>query len=210
MIYPASYDITILQNSTWRAAFRVTQNKQTLDAVTVSGGTALFDLDCHGLGNGDKVVFTIPSVASDSAYISLEPSPDVEVPCGLALNTVYYVISSGLTADSFYVATTSGGTAIPVTGTASGTFYVAEPVSLSGYTVDSDIKGLTDGNYVASFTSTITDSGSGAFELSMTPAVSSGIEAGRYGYDVSLTQPGGDRYYWLTGVATIKSTYSRN
>ena len=210
MIYPASYDITILQNSTWRAAFRVTQNKQTLDAVTVSGGTVLFGLNCHGLDNGDKVVFTIPSVTSDSAYASLEPSPDVEVPCGLSLNTVYYIISSGLTTNSFYVATTSGGTAIPATGTASGTFYVAETVSLSGYTIDSDIKGLNDDSYVATFASTITDSGNGAFELSMAPAVSSGIEAGRYGYDVSLTQPGGDRYYWLTGVATIKSTYSRN
>jgi hypothetical protein len=28
----------------------------------------------------------------------------------------------------------------------------------------------------------------------MAPAVSSGIEAGRYNYDVSLTQPDGDRF----------------
>lgn len=210
MIYPASYDITILQNSTWRAALRVTQNRQTLATVRVSGGTVYFGLDCHGLGNGDKVVFTIPSIASSSTYASLEPSPDVQVPCGLSLNTVYYVISSGLTTSSFYVATASGGTAIPATGTASGTFYVAEPVSLSGYTIDSDIKGLSDDAFVATFTSAITDSSNGAFELTMTPAVSSGIEAGRYGYDVSLTQPTGDRYYWLTGVATIRSTYSRN
>lgn len=210
MIYPASYNITVLQNSTWRAVFRVTQNRQTLDAVTVSGGTARFSLDCHGLGNGDKVVFTIPSIPSNSTYTSLEPSPNVEVPCGLNLNTIYYVISSGLTTSSFHVATASGGTAIPVTGTASGVFYVAEPVTLSGYTIDSDIKGLNDNAFVATFSSTITDSSNGAFELSMTPAVSSGIEPGRYGYDISLTQPTGDRYYWLTGVATIQPTYSRN
>lgn len=170
----------------------------------------LFSLDSHGLSSGKKVVFTIPSVASTSGYTSLEPSPNVEVPRGLGLNTVYFVISSGLTTNSFYVAATSGGTSIPVTGTASGVFYVAEPVTLSGYTIDSDIKGLTDDVFVATFASNLTDSDNGAFELSIAPSVSSGIEAGRYGYDISLTQPTGDRYYWLTGVATIQSTYSRN
>ena len=94
MIYPATYNIAILQNATWRASFRVTQNRQTLDNVTVSGGTVLFALDCHGLSAGNKAIFTVPSVSSDSPYISLEPSPDSEVPCGLALNAVYYVIAS--------------------------------------------------------------------------------------------------------------------
>lgn len=209
MIYPATYDITILQNATWRASFRVTQNRQTLDSVAVSGGTVRFSLDCHGLSDGDKVVFTIPSVSSDSSYISLEPSPTVEVPCGLALNNVYYVIASGLTSGVFYVATASGGTAIAATGAASGTFYVAQPVSLSGYVIDSDVKQPLTGTQVATFSPSIVDSNNGEFELVMAPAVSSGIDAGRYNYDVSLTQPNGDRYYWLTGIATVSPTYSR-
>jgi hypothetical protein len=209
MIYPATYNIAILQNATWRASFRVTQNRQTLDNVAVSGGTVLFALDCHGLSAGDKTIFTVPSVSSDSPYISLEPSPDSETPCGLALNAVYYVIASGLTTNSFYVAAASGGTTIAATGAASGTFYVAQPVSLSGYTIDSDIKQGLTGAQVATFSSSIVDSANGEFQLTMAPAVSSGIEAGRYNYDVSLTQPNGDRFYWLTGVATVSSTYSR-
>jgi hypothetical protein len=84
-------------------------------------------------------------------HVSLEPSPDSEVPCGLALNSVYYVIASGLTANSFYVAATSGGTAISATGAASGTFYVAQPVSLSGYVIDSDVKQGLTGDQVATF-----------------------------------------------------------
>jgi hypothetical protein len=209
MIYPATYNIAILQNATWRASFRVTQNRQTLENVTVSGGTVLFALDCHGLSADNKAIFTVPSVSSDSPYISLEPSPDSEVPCGLALNAVYYVIASGLTANSFYVAATSGGTAIAATGAASGTFYVAQPVSLSGYTIDSDVKQGLTGDQVATFSPSIVDGVNGEFQLTMAPAVSSGIEAGRYNYDVSLTQPDGDRFYWLTGVATVSSTYSR-
>lgn len=209
MIYPATYNIAILQNATWRASFRVTQNRQTLDSVTVSGGTVRFALDCHGLSAGNKAIFTTPSVSSDSLYVSIEPSPLSQTPCGLALNSVYYVIASGLTSNAFYVAATSGGTAIAAAGTASGTFYVAQPVSLSGYTIDSDVKQGLTGVQVGTFSPSIVDSVNGQFQLAMTPAVSSGIEAGRYNYDVSLTQPNGDRFYWLTGVATVSSTYSR-
>jgi hypothetical protein len=210
MIYPATYDITILQNATWKASFRVTQNRKTLSGITITSGVPKFSLPCHGYGDGDKVAFTIPSASGNSSYISLVPSSTTVVPCGLDLNTVYYVIASGLATNEFYVATSSGGAAINVTGSASGTFYSATPVSLSGYTVDSDIKGLISRDFVATFTPTITDSANGQFELAMTPATSSGIEAGRYGYDISLTQSSGERYYWLTGVATVVSTYSRN
>jgi len=187
----------------------VTQNRQTLGNVTVSGGTVLFALGCHGLTAGNKAIFTVPSVSSDSLYVSIEPSPNSVTPCGLTLNAVYFVIASGLTSDSFYVATTSGGTAIAATGTASGTFYVAQPVSISGYTIDSDVRQILTSTQVATFSSSIVDSINGQFQLAMAPAVSSGIEVGRYNYDVSLTQPNGDRFYWLTGVATVSSTYSR-
>jgi hypothetical protein len=63
---------------------------------------------------------------------------------------------------------------------------------------------------VATFTPTLTDAANGEFTLTMTPATTAGIDAGRYGYDVSLTSTGGARYYWLTGVATVQTTYSRN
>jgi len=201
MIYPASYDIVILQNATWKASFRATQNRQTLNAITTSGGVPRFSLSCHGYANGNKVVFTASPPSG---------STDPMVPCGLSLNTVYYVIASGLTSDVFYVATASGGSSITASGTASGVFYSASPISLSGYTVDSDIKGLTTNEAIATFTPAITDAENGQFQLVMTPTVSSGISAGRYGYDVSLTSPSGERYYWLTGVATVQNTYSRN
>lgn len=207
MIYPASYDITILQNATWRSSFRVTQNRQELNAITISGGVPKFTLSCHNYNNGDKVVFTVPSVSGSTSLI---PSPDSIVPCGLQLNTVYYVISSGLTNDAFYVATASGGSSITASGTVSGVFYSASPVGLSGYTVDSDIKTLTTDEFVATFVPTITDASNGQFDLVMPTSTSSGLATGRYGYDVSLTSAGNERYYWLTGIATVQKTYSRN
>jgi hypothetical protein len=39
------------------------------------------------------------------------------LPTGLTVGTIYFVIATGLTTDSFRVATTSGGTAIDLTGT---------------------------------------------------------------------------------------------
>ena len=194
MIYPATYDITILQNATWSGTFRATQNRRELTSITIAGTTPTFALPCHGFVADDKVVFT----------------GGTDVPCGLSLNTVYFVMSSGLTAGAFQVSATSGGATISVTGTATGTFYVATPLDITGYTIDSDIKGLIDGAQVATFTAALTTPADGEFTLTLLPATTSGISVGRYGYDVSLTQGSGARYYWLTGIATVQLTYSRN
>lgn len=43
---------------------------------------------------------------------------------GLTIGTIYYVLSTGLTTSSFRVATTSGGTAIDLTGTSPFNFFV--------------------------------------------------------------------------------------
>ena len=209
MIYPATYNITILQNSTWRGDFRATENRQTLSRVTVSGGGVEFEAYCHGLSANDKVVFTVPNTATSQEFIGILPT-GTSIPCGLQLNTVYYVMASGLTGDTFRVSASSGGTEISVSGNASGTFYVAQPITLSGYGIDADIKSLTSDVQIATFVSSITDAANGAFRLQMAPSVSSGISAGQYGYDISLTTAGGDRYYWLTGTATVQRTYSRN
>ena len=194
MIYPATNDITILQNATWIGEYRATQQRQTLSGIAIAGGVPTFTASCHGLIADDKVVFT----------------GGTEIPCGLALNTVYYVIATGLTSTEFKVSSTSGGSSIAVTGTATGTFYVAKPLDLTGYTVDADIKGLIDLAQVATFVTTITTAADGAFALALTPATTVAIETGRYGYDISLTNCAGARYYWVTGVASVGLTYSRN
>lgn len=194
MIYPATNDITILQNATWLGEYRATQQRQTLSGIAIAGGVPTFTASCHGLIADDKVVFT----------------GGTEIPCGLALNTVYYVIATGLTSTEFKVSSTSGGSSIAVTGTATGTFYVAKPLDLTGYTVDADIKGLIDLAQVATFVTTITTAADGAFALALTPATTVAIETGRYGYDISLTNGAGARYYWVTGVASVGLTYSRN
>ena len=194
MIYPATNDITILQNATWIGEYRATQQRQTLSGIAIAGGVPTFTASCHGLIADDKVVFT----------------GGTEIPCGLALNTVYYVIATGLTSTEFKVSSTSGGSSIAVTGTATGTFYVAKPLDLTGYTVDADIKGLIDLAQVATFVTTITTAADGAFALALTPATTVAIETGRYGYDISLTNGAGARYYWVTGVASVGLTYSRN
>lgn len=84
------------------------------------------------------------------------------------------------------------------------------PINLSGYTIDSDICGLIDHEQVATFVPTITNAASGVVELLLPPATTSGLDPGRYSYDVSATQGGGDRYYWLKGNVTVERTCSRN
>jgi hypothetical protein len=194
MIYPATYDITVLQNATWESTFRATDPPKELTSITVNAGTPTFTCSCHGFVAGDKVVFTGGTAP----------------PCGLTINTVYYVIATGLTHSTFQVSATNGGASITVTSEGTGTFYVAEPLNLTGYTVDADIRGLLDNVQIATFVCTLTDAANGQFTVSLAPATTEALSTGRYGYDVSLTSPGGFRYYWLTGVATVQRTFSRN
>ena len=194
MIYPAVQDITILQNSTWRGVYRATQERKTLSGITIDAGNPTFTAPCHGLIAGDKVVIT----------------GGTSVPCGLTPNTVYFVIATGLTTAEFKVSATLGGSSISVSGAATGTFYVAKPLDITGYTIDADIKTLIVPAEVATFTVTVLDAVNGSFALALTPATTVTIEVGTYGYDVSLTSGGGERYYWVTGIATVENTYSRN
>lgn len=132
------------------------------------------------------------------------------VPCSLSLNTIYYVIATGLTTDAFRLSTTSGGSSIIVSGTVAGTLYVAVPLNLTGYVIDADIIDLDTLVQAATFTITTPNASDGEFTLTLTSATALGLAAKDYGYDVSLTSGAGERYYWVTGVASVEITYSRN
>lgn len=88
-------------------------------ALLVGGGTVankevsgiasnLITANGHGLSAGDKVIFTDATAA----------------PSGITLGTVYYVIASGLTANAFKIAATSGGSALTIGSSWTGTLVV--------------------------------------------------------------------------------------
>ena len=191
MIYPANYDITILQNATFKTQIRCTQGRKTITSIQTVSGMPTFTAACHDLEADDKVVFTGSSA------------------CGLNENTVYYVIASGLTADAFQVSATVSGSSLAITGDFANTLYVAKPVDITGYTVDADIKETTGYTQVATFSCSLITPADGLAQLLLDPATTVGLDVGTYAYDVSLTSGGGERYYWLTGNAAVVRTYSR-
>jgi len=73
--------------------------------VTFNTTTDLCTITTHGFIANDAVYFTTTGT----------------LPTNLTANTIYYVISSGLTANDFQVATTRGGGAINLAGSPSGT-----------------------------------------------------------------------------------------
>lgn len=83
--------------------------------VTATVATNLLTRATHGLTTGDAVMFTTTTT----------------LPAPLALNTVYYVIADGLTANDFKVSTTYNGTEVDLTTTGTGTHTMWE-----GYTPD--------------------------------------------------------------------------
>ncbi len=87
------------------------------DAAAMCGNTftvtraspAVFTRANHGLSAGDQVIFS----TTGSMY------------GGLSKTTRYYVISAGLTANTFRVSTSSGGSAVNTSGSQSGTHFIA-------------------------------------------------------------------------------------
>jgi hypothetical protein len=193
VIYPATYDISLLQNSTWKTQLRVTENKKEVTSVQVTAsGVPTFVAACHGLSATNKVVFTGSST------------------CGLDENVVYYVIASDLTSSTFKVSSTISGSSVTISGSFPSALYVATPIDITGYTIDADIKDTDTLVQVATFTTSLITPTEGLAELSISPATTLALDPDVYAYDVSLTSPGGERYYWLSGNATVVRTYSRN
>ncbi len=87
---------------------------QTIGIITVTIATpAVFTLISHGLEAGDIVYFTTTGA----------------LPTGLTINTVYWVLATDLTVNTFKVSALSGGSAVNTSGTQSGvhTMKHAEP-----------------------------------------------------------------------------------
>lgn len=100
-------DKTPSYNSTGglKAYFNRPATKFTFIPFTVTiASPGVFTATAHGLVAGDTVIL----------------ETDGALPTGLTVDTQYYVISSGLTADAFQLSTTSGGSAINTSSTQSG------------------------------------------------------------------------------------------
>lgn len=100
----------------WALAYGSTLNRTTysnlFDKLVPTIGTftvtiaspGVFTLNAHGQAAGDSIFFTTTGA----------------LPTGLSANTLYYIISTGLTANEFQVSATFGGSAINASGTQSG------------------------------------------------------------------------------------------
>lgn len=76
------------------------------------------------------------------------------------------------------------------------------PVNMSGYTVAGQLWNKLGTSKLADFTHQWTVQASGSFKLRLPATVTSGItEQGQY--DVMITEPGGDKYYFLQGTAFL-------
>jgi hypothetical protein len=90
--------------------------------VTIAS-PAVFTRTSHGLVANDGVQF-------------VQDFGNEALPTGLAFNTTYFVIATGLTANTFRVSATVAGAAINTTGSQSGTLYIVKTDGsdgLSGY-----------------------------------------------------------------------------
>ena len=91
---------------------------QVVDGVASADATTdLLTSVAHGLTTDDRVMFW--AITGDA------------LPTGLSATTLYFVLASGLTANAFKVATTSGGTAIDITASSEVAFAKTVPNTFS-------------------------------------------------------------------------------
>ena len=95
-------DGTAVLRSTYAALFAIIAPSMVFTVTIASPG--VFTSVAHGLIAGDKLHFTTTG----------------GLPSGLSINTDYFVIATGLTADTFQVSATRGGSAVNTTGSQSG------------------------------------------------------------------------------------------
>lgn len=91
---PDGFPIAI--NSGEQNAVSVYANPDVANTQILNGSLSLNN---HGLQVGDTIIFS--------------PSDNI-LPSGLSYNTIYYVLSEGLTQNTFNISITSGGSAIPI------------------------------------------------------------------------------------------------
>jgi microcystin-dependent protein len=99
-------DGTAYNNDDYPALALIIKNlfgQNTGSTFTANAGTDFITASSHGLDNGDIVFFTTTTT----------------LPAGLSLNTPYYVINK--TTNTFQVSTSSGGSAVNITDTGTGT-----------------------------------------------------------------------------------------
>lgn len=116
---PIPAGTTVVTGGVWNAASAGTAQFFNGVGSTVAGvGTATASTDviasfAHGVTTDDRVFFTAPVGSS--------------LPTGLSATTLYFVRATGLTADAFTVATTSGGAAVNITADGEVAFYKTVP-----------------------------------------------------------------------------------
>jgi len=91
-----------------KAFFNRAASKFTFASCTTTFATDLVNATAHGLVANDSVIFQ---------------SSGTDLPSGITADTLYYVISSGLTADIFKVSATKGGSTITIADNGTGTHY---------------------------------------------------------------------------------------
>jgi surface protein len=100
-----STTITMANTTGLSAGMQVTGTNTSLTtgrAVTFTDAGDLVNLTAHGLSNGDEVAFSVITTTT-----------------GIVINTIYFVVNAA--ADTFQVASTLGGAALPLTTNGSGT-----------------------------------------------------------------------------------------
>src|SRR6266498_959312 len=114
---PANLSLSLTRGITFGPILFLFSSK-ILGIVTVNTGQNYFTCPNHDIAVDTAVRFKVTGG---------------ELPGGIDVQIVYYVIANGLTADTFKVSETLGGSEVNLDGTGSGTQEVIEPADMTDW-----------------------------------------------------------------------------
>lgn len=177
-----------------------TTYSRLFDVIVPSIGTftvtiaspGVFTLNAHGFAAGDPVYFTTTGA----------------LPTGLSANTIYYVISAGLTANAFQVSLLPGGTAVNTSGTQSGTHTCRYcPYGLGNGSTTFNLPTVINGQVIAAGTGVVTQTITSVTAAGNAVAVGENLDKWITGMPVVVTGASGfvglvNGSYWIVRASS--------
>ena len=115
IVNATGYNVNVMLNTSGSFTSNIVSQAPIYPITFTIASPGVVNWTSHGLSAGNLVVFSTAG----------------SLPTGLTAGVPYYVLSPGLSANSFEVSATNGGAAINFTGVATGNQYAVTPISFS-------------------------------------------------------------------------------
>jgi hypothetical protein len=103
----------------------------TFLGMTIANASATVPFEVNDTGTSNDVSSEVHGLSGDDR-ISFHPTRSETLPTGIVEGTIYFVLTAGITANTFNVSATSGGAELDITSDGKGVYQIGTPENFGG------------------------------------------------------------------------------